>query len=222
MCGRFAQKSPRAKITKKFKVEEVPPLAERYNVAPAQAVLGIRESSGVREAAFFKWGLVPSWAKDPTIGNKLINARAETITEKPSFRGAFARRRVLVPADGFFEWSRRGDRKRPFYFHMRDGEPFAMAGLWERWEGDSGPLETCAVLTTEANELLASYHDRMPVILRPEDYEAWLSSASGRDELISLLRPYTREEMNVYAVSALVNSPSNDTPRCVEPIPAGD
>ena len=220
MCGRFAQKSPRAKITKKFKVEEAPPLVERYNVAPAQAVLAVRESSGVREAAFFKWGLVPSWAKDPGIGNKLINARSETVTEKPSFRGAFARRRVLVPADGFFEWSRRGDRKRPFYFHMRDGEPFAIAGLWERWEGAGGPLETCTLLTTEANELLAHYHDRMPVIVRPEDYEVWLDADVSRPELLTpLLRPYPHEEIAAYAVSTLVNSPSNDGPRCVEPLP---
>lgn len=220
MCGRFAQRSPSKKIAEKFKVEEVPPLVERYNVAPAQQVLGIRESSGAREAAFFKWGLVPGWAKDAAIGNKLINARSETVTEKPSFRGAFARRRFLVPSDGFFEWSRRGDRKRPFYFHMRDGEPFAIAGLWERWEGEGEPLETCTLLTTEANELLAPHHDRMPVILRPEDYEAWLDADLQRPELLTpLLRPYPYEGMAAYAVSMRVNSPSNDGPSCVEPLP---
>lgn len=219
MCGRFAQKSPSKKIKKQFKVEEVPSLVERYNVAPTQSVLAVREASDGREAAFLKWGLVPSWAKDPGIGNRLINARSETVTEKPSFRVAFARRRVLVPADGFFEWSRRGDRKRPFYFHMRDGEPFAIAGLWERWEGEGGPLETCTLLTTEANELLAHYHDRMPVIVRPEDYEVWLDADISQPErLTPLLRPYPHEEMSAYAVSALVNSPSNDTPRCVEPV----
>lgn len=218
MCGRFAQKSLRAKITKKFKVEEVPPLVERYNVAPAQAVLGVRESSSGREATFFKWGLVPSWARDAAIGNKLINARSETVTEKPSFRRAFARRRVLVPADGFFEWSRRGSRKQPFYFHMRDGEPFAIAGLWERSEGEGGPLETCTLLTTEANELLAAYHDRMPVILRPEDYELWLNGGAGQPELTPLLRPYPHEEMAAYAMSTLINAPSNGSPKCVEPL----
>jgi putative SOS response-associated peptidase YedK len=219
MCGRFAQKSPAKKITKKFEVEEVPSLVERYNVAPAQSVLVVREPDG-REAVFLKWGLVPSWAKDPAIGNKLINARAETVAEKPSFREAFVCRRCLIPVDGFFEWSRRGDRKRPFYFHMRDGEPFAIAGLWERWEGESGPLETCTLLTTEANELLAPHHDRMPVILRPEDYEAWLDPGVRRPELPTpLLRPYPHEEMAAYAVSTLVNSPSNDDPRCVAPLP---
>jgi putative SOS response-associated peptidase YedK len=222
LCSRHYYSTRRRggrKITKKFKVEEVPPLVERYNVAPAQAVLGIRELSSTREATFFKWGLVPSWAKDKAIGNKLINARSETVTEKPSFREAFARRRCLVPVDGFFEWSRRGDRKRPFYFPMRDGEPFAIAGPWERWEGEGGPLETCTLLTTSANELLAPYHDRMPVILRPEDYDVWLGAAGGgADRLTSLLCPYPHEEMTAYAVSPLVNSPSNDSQRCVEPI----
>jgi putative SOS response-associated peptidase YedK len=220
MCGRFAQRSPARKVAKQFKVEEVPPLAERYNVAPAQAVLTVREASGGREATFLKWGLVPRWAKDPGIGNKLINARSKTVTEKPSFREAFARRRCLVPLDGFYEWARRGDRKRPFYFHIRDGEPFAIAGLWERWEGEGGPLETCTLLTTEANELLAPYHDRMPVILRPEDYEVWINpDVRERGMLTRLLRPYPHAGMSAYAVSALVNSPSNDDPRCVAPIP---
>ena len=220
MCGRFAKRSPAKKVAKQFKVEEVPPLAERYNVAPAQTVLAVREASDGREATLLKWGLVPRWAKDSGIGNKLINARSETVTEKPSFREAFTRRRCLIPADGFFEWARRGERKRPFYFHMRDGEQFAIAGLWERWEGDGKPLETCTLLTTEANELLAPYHDRMPVILRPEDYETWLDPGLRVTErLRALLRPYSHVEMSAYAVGALVNSPSNDTPRCVEPVP---
>lgn len=219
MCGRFAQKAPARKVAEKFKVEGVPPLAERYNVAPTQAVLGIREAAGVREATYFKWGLVPRWAKDSAIGNKLINARAETAAEKPSFREAIERRRCLIPVDGFFEWSRRGDTKRPLYFHMKDGEPFAIAGLWEKWEGEGGPLETCTLLTTKANELLAPYHDRMPVILRPEDYGVWLDADLVRSELLlRLLRPYPHKEISAYAVSSLVNSPSNEGPRCVEPI----
>lgn len=218
MCGRFAQRSPAKKISKQFKVEEVPPLFERYNIAPTQTVLAVREASDGREATFLKWGLVPRWAKDPAIGNKLINARAETVTEKPSFWDAFSRRRCLVPIEGFYEWARRGDRKRPFYFHMRDWEPFAVAGLWEVWEGDDGLLETCTLLTTSANELLAGYHDRMPVIIRPEDYDLWLDAGvRSAERLLPLLRPYPREGMTTYAVSPLVNSPSNDSPRCVEP-----
>jgi putative SOS response-associated peptidase YedK len=177
-----------------------------------------RQEPDDREAVFLKWGLVPRWAKDPAVGNKLFNARSETVTEKPSFREAFARRRCLVPMEGFYEWARRGDSKRPFYFHMRDGEPFAVAGLWERWEGGDEPLETCTLLTTEASALLAPYHDRMPVILKPEDYDLWLDAEERREDvLLPLLRPYPREEMAAYAVSPLVNSPSNDSPRCIEP-----
>jgi putative SOS response-associated peptidase YedK len=181
-------------------------------------VLPVREVSRGRAATFLKWGPVPRWAKDPSVGTRLINAGAETVTEKPSFRDAFVRRRCLVPLDGFYEWSRRGDRKRPFYFHMKDGEPFAVAGLWEVWEGGGAPLETCTLLTTEANELLAPYHDRMPVIVRPEDYDLWLDAGVRSAELLRpLLRPYAHEEMGAYEVSPLVNSPSNDSPRCVEP-----
>src|SRR5947209_15306602 len=205
MCGRFSQKSPSKKIAKKFGVEEVPPLLERYNVAPSQAVLGIREAEGMREATFFKWGLVPRWADDPSIGNKLINARSETITEKPSFREAFLRRRCLVPVDGFYEWARRGERKRPYYFRMNDGEPFAIAGLWEMWEGGDEPLETCTLLTTEANALLGGIHNRMPVILRPEDYGLWLNREVQRPEMLRpQLRPYPGDEMEFYPVSSLV------------------
>ena len=219
MCGRFAQKSPAKKIRKQFKVEDVPPLVERYNVAPTQSVLVVREAPDGREATLLRWGLVPRWAKDPAVGNRLINARAETVAEKPSFREAFARRRCLVPLDGFYEWSRRGERKRPFYFHLRDGEPFAVAGLWEAWEGEGGVLETCTLLTTGANELLAGYHDRMPVILSPDDYDLWLDADVRRPELLlPLLRPYPSDEMGAYAVSPLVNSPSNDGPRCVESV----
>lgn len=220
MCGRFSQRSPSKKIAKKFEVEEVPPLFERYNVSPAQAVLAVRESSEGREATFLKWGLVPRWADDPSIGNKLINARSETVAEKPSFREAFVRRRCLVPAEGFYEWSRHGGgRKQPLYFHMRDGEPFAIAGLWERWERGDEPLETCTLLTTEANELLAPHHDRMPVIIRPEEYEVWLDAGVRSADLTrTLLRPYPHEEMSVYAVSLLVNNPANEGPRCAEPL----
>lgn len=219
MCGRLAQKLPSKRVAEKFRVGEVPPLVERFNVAPAQAVLAVGEGEGAREATFLKWGLVPGWAKDPAVGNKLINARSETVAEKPSFREAFRRRRCLVPADGFFEWSRRGAAKRPFYFYVRGGEPFALAGLWERWEGDAGPLETCALLTTQANGLLAPYHDRMPVILRPEDYDRWLDAGAGlADGLRGLLHPYPEEEMAAHKVSALVNSPAHDDPRCVEPL----
>jgi putative SOS response-associated peptidase YedK len=219
MCGRFTQKSSPKKVAEKFGVESIPPLIERYNVAPMQQVLGIRESDNDREATFFRWGLVPAWAKDSSTGNKLINARAETVAEKPPFREAFKSRRIIVPAEGFYEWAGRGTKeKQPYYFRMKDGEPFAIAGLWERWEGDGGPLETCTLLTTEANSLLSAYHDRMPVILKPEDYDTWLDTEVRRAELLKpLLRPYPDGGMSAYAVSPLVNNPSNEDPRCVEP-----
>src|SRR5688572_4911137 len=135
MCGRFVQKAPAKKVARQFKVEEVPPLAERYNVAPAQEVLAVREASGLRGAGFLRWGLVPYWAKDPSLGAKLINARSETAAEKPSFREAFRRRRCLIPADGFYEWKREGGRKQPYFFQLAAGAPFAFAGLWDSWSG---------------------------------------------------------------------------------------
>jgi putative SOS response-associated peptidase YedK len=219
VCGRFAQKSPAKRITKQFKVEEVPPLAERYNVAPTQEVLGVRERGGSREAALFKWGLVPRWAKDLSIGNKLINARSETVTEKPSFREAFARRRCIIPADGFYEWQRAGGRKQPFFFRMRDESPFGFAGLWERWEGEGGEvIDSCTILTTEANEVLRPVHERMPVILRPEDYELWLEADGGKVDLVrEMLRPYPAGEMLGHPVSALVNSPRSQGEVLTEP-----
>src|SRR5215204_4261679 len=208
MCGRFTQKLPAKKVAEKFKVkvEEIPSLVERFNVAPTQNVLAVREGVEGREAKFLKWGLVPHWAKDPAVGNKLMNARSETVTEKPSFKEAFARRRCLAPLNGFYEWARRGDRKSPFYFHMRNGEAFAVAGLWESWEDGGGPLETVTLLTTEANGLLTPYHDRMPVILRPEDYDLWLDAGvRSADMLRPLLRPYPEAMRGAYAVSPLVN-----------------
>jgi putative SOS response-associated peptidase YedK len=218
MCGRFAQRSPAKKVAKQFKVEEVPPLAERYNVAPAQMILGIREEGRAREATFFKWGLVPRWAKDPGIGNKLINARSETVEEKPSFRGAFRRRRCIIPADGFYEWKREAGRKHPFYFRMRDERPFGFAGLWERWEGEGGEaINSCTILTTEANKILSPVHDRMPIILDPENYSLWLEGDERDRELLrGLLRPYPATEMVGYPVSTLVNSPSNGGAELIE------
>jgi putative SOS response-associated peptidase YedK len=216
MCGRFAQRSPAKKIAKQFKVEEVPPLAERYNVAPAQMILGIREEGDAREATFFKWGLVPRWAKDPSIGNKLINARSETVEEKPSFREAFRRRRCIIPADGFYEWKREAGRKQPFFFKLKDERPFGFAGLWDRWEGEGGQvINSCTILTTEANGVLRPVHDRMPVILHPEDYELWLEGGE-RALLRELLRPYPEEEMTGHPVSSSINSPQNQGTELIE------
>jgi putative SOS response-associated peptidase YedK len=211
MCGRFARKSDPRRLAKEFGVAEVPPAEANYNVAPAQNILAVRQAADGREMTFFKWGLVPDWAKDASVGARLINARSETVAEKPSFREAFKKRRCIIPADGFYEWQRTGGRKQPYFFHMRDDRPFGFAGLWERWEGEGGVvLDSCTILTTEANEVLRPVHDRMPVILHPEEYALWLE-ADERERVMlrELLRPYPADEMISHPVGTLVNSPSN-------------
>jgi putative SOS response-associated peptidase YedK len=163
--------------------------------------------------------LVPGWAKDPAVGNRLINARAETAAVKPAFRAALRRRRCLVVADGFYEWQPQGKRKQPYYIRLRQGRPFGFAGLWEVWEGpEHARLESCTLLTTAANDLVRPIHDRMPVIIAPADYQPWLDAAvDDTQQLLPLLRPYPGEEMTAYAVGPLVNNPGNDDPRCIEP-----
>ena len=190
----------------------------RYNIAPTQDILSIRRTEDNREAVFLKWGLVPSWAKDVSIGAKLINARSETLTEKPSFREAFKKRRCIIPADGFYEWQRTDGKKQPFFFQVRDESPFGFAGLWERWQGVGGEaIESCTILTTEANEVLRPVHDRMPVILHPNDYELWLDEDMRKRELIKdLLRPYPSSEMISHPVSTAINSPHNQGVTLIE------
>jgi putative SOS response-associated peptidase YedK len=166
------------------------------------------------------WGLIPSWAKEPDIGNRLINARSETVSEKPSFRSAFKRRRCLVPTDGFYEWQRLNKRKQPHYIRMGDGEPFAFAGLWEHWEGqDETVIESCAILTTEANAFVRPIHNRMPVIVEPGNYDLWLEAEPDRTgALAQLMRPFSGDRLTAFPISTWVNSPKNDDARCVEPI----
>ncbi len=218
MCGRFAQRSDPKRLAKEFKVSEVPDIEARYNIAPTQDILAVRESEGGREMTFLKWGLIPSWAKDASIGARLINARSETVEEKPSFRQAFKQRRCIIPADGFYEWQRTGGKKQPFFFQMRDELPFGFAGLWERWEGQGREaINSCTILTTEANEVLRPVHDRMPVILHPDDYEVWLGADARELELVKeVLRPYPAEEMIGYPVSSSINSPRNQGAELVE------
>jgi putative SOS response-associated peptidase YedK len=208
MCGRFAQRSDPQRLAKEFKVVEVPQVEARYNIAPTQEILAVRELADGREMTFFKWGLVPSWAKDTSMGARLINARSETVTEKPAFREAFKKRRCVIPADGFYEWQRTGGKKQPFFFYLRDERPFGFAGLWERWEGQGGQvINSCTILTTTSNEVLQPVHDRMPVILHPDSYELWLDEDMRKHDLIKeLLRPYPASEMAAYPVSTLVNS----------------
>jgi putative SOS response-associated peptidase YedK len=218
MCGRFAQRSDPTRLAKEFKVAEVPQVEARYNVAPTQEILAVRELADGREMSFFKWGLVPSWAKDTSMSARLINARSETIEEKPSFRDAFRKRRCIIPADGFYEWQRTEGRKQPFFFRMREESPFGLAGLWERWEGEGGQaINSCTMMTTEANEVLRPVHDRMPVILHPDGYDAWLDTDVRKLDLIKeMLRPYPAEEMTSYPVSMAINSPRNQGAELME------
>ena len=191
-------------------------LTPSYNVAPTQEVAAILEEDGKRRLELLRWGLVPSWADDPEIGARMINARSETAPQKPSFRRAFRSKRCLIPADGFYEWKREPGGKQPYYFRMEDGRPFAFAGLWERWE-KGGALLSCAILTTRANSVLEGIHDRMPVILPPGSYDAWLDPDADKEQLIDLMSPYPGDDLETYPVSRYVNSPRNNDERCIEP-----
>jgi putative SOS response-associated peptidase YedK len=198
-----------------------PPLAPRYNIAPSQLVACVRRNPETtkREWVELQWGLVPSWAKDPGIGHKLINARGERVAEKPSFRHAFKLQRCLVLADGFYEWKREGKTKQPYYIRFKDHRPFAFAGLWERWEKEDLAIESCSLITIGPNAVMEPIHHRMPVILATTQYAEWLDvSLHETERLNTLLRPFPPEEMEAYPVSLMVNNPRNDHPECVMPI----
>ena len=225
MCGRFAQASEPDAIAELFHlpVEAVPIFQPRYNLAPTQPALVLRRHphTGEKELTFLTWGLIPSWAKDPSIGNKLINARAETLAEKPAFRAAFRRRRCLVPADGFYEWKKVGKEKQPYFIARKDGKPLAIAGLWEHWEAPDGSvIESFTLITTEPNPLVKRLHDRMPAILPEEAFDIWLDPAADLATLQELLlTPYPAEWLDAWPVSKLVNSPAYDDASLVEPLP---
>jgi putative SOS response-associated peptidase YedK len=223
MCGRFTLFEPDKVLAKAFGVSGFPPRSLRYNIAPSQPIAAVRAvpTGSGRELALLRWGLIPSWSKDPAIGNRLINARAETAPEKPSFRNAFRRHRCLIPTSGFYEWLRWERGKQPYFVRMRDSHPFAFAGLWDRWESpEEGAIETCTILTTAANAVLAPIHDRMPVILPPWEYSRWLDpSIKDPDSLAPLLVPFPPEEMLAYPVNPRVNVPSADDKGCIAPLP---
>lgn len=196
--------------------------AARYNVGPQTLIPAIRAEGDQAEWALFKWGLIPGWAKDPSMGNRMINARAETVDEKPAFKAAFRSRRCLIPINGFFEWKRRDGSKQPYFIRMRDEDVFTLAGLWERWRSPAGEeTETCTILTTEPNDLVASLHDRMPVIVSPEERDLWLF---GKDTGVvrHVLRPFAPDRMRMHPVSRYVNNARNDGPECVAPVPEGE
>ena len=221
MCGRFTLTINPADLQDAFSNYNFPVrFAPRFNIAPSQPILAIPNDNKLA-ADFFVWGLIPMWAKDPTIGSRLINARGETLAEKPSFRGSYRHKRCLILADGFYEWKSIGDKKTktPYYIHMQDRQPFAMAGLWDSWESpDGSSLKTCTIITTTPNELMETIHDRMPVILHPRDYAKWLDAAPQTPEnLQPLIKPFNADAMSAYPVSTLVNMPANDMPELVVP-----
>ena len=227
MCGRFTNRLSWRELHELLDLAGTPlNLRPRYNVAPGQDIAVVRTSEDGRGLAMLRWGLIPAWARDPVIAWKLINARSETAAEKPSFRAAFRHRRCLIPADGFYEWKRRGGTRQPWLFGLPDGAPFAFAGLWEQWRIPEGAaltgslaqrstgdaVETCTILTTAANDTVAPVHGRMPVILPEDAYGPWLAGEQVP------LAPYPADAMTAHPVSTLVNRAANEDPRCVEPI----
>jgi putative SOS response-associated peptidase YedK len=221
MCGRFALKTPPRSIQEHFHLPETVNLSPRYNIAPSQAIAVVRHLPEKRfpQQDMLRWGLIPHWAKDIKIGHKMINARAETLAQKPSFRAAFKKRRCLIAADGFYEWKHSGKAKQPIYVQMKNEAVFGIAGLWESWNSPEGNIvESCTIVTTSPNQLISEIHDRMPVILPPEQYETWLQDSPPEHSLQQLLMPYPADAMEAYQVSSIVNSPKNDTPACILPI----
>lgn len=218
MCGRFSDTSEPEKISRILRILS-PKLAKRkprYNIAPSQPVTAVIQS-GVE---FLTWGLVPSWAKDPAIGARMINARSETLKEKPSFKGPFKNSRCLIIADGFYEWKQEEKRKQPYYIRLKSHEPFTFAGLWSRWAGgDGSEILSCSIITTQANDLLKPIHERMPVILEREHYDEWLDPRNYNTETLSKrLRAYPDELMEAYPVTTYVNKPENNDAQCIKPL----
>ena len=217
MCGRFTLHTPEAEILRAFDVATDGALVPRYNIAPSQEIPVVRDSGGGRELALARWGLVPGWSKQPRSKYSTINARMETVTEKPSYRTAFKHRRCLIPADGFYEWQQSGDHRVPHYIHMPDDSVFAFAGLWERWQGEQGDVDSCAIITLPARGIMATIHSRMPAIIAADDYTAWLDlGLSDTREIMPLLGSSSSDQLDAYAVSRYVNSPQHTDARCIE------
>jgi putative SOS response-associated peptidase YedK len=218
MCGRYLLISPVEAMRRFFDVGGLLNLPPRYNIAPTQDAPVVRlDKEGRRELILMRWGLVPLWAKDLSIGTRCINARADSVAEKPAFRDAFERRRCLVPADGFFEWEKKGKVKQPWRIGPAEDGLMALAGVWERWRApDGGVVRSYAVITTEANELVRPLHDRMPVVVPPERFSDWLGPESPAERLKEIMRPFPAERMRAFPVSRRVNDVRNDDPGCIE------
>lgn len=225
MCGRYTLSSPNDAVADLFEMPELPFLAPRYNVAPTQetAVVRVLKHGEPRQLDLLRWGLVPYWAKDLAIGNKMINARSESVAEKPAYKRSFRKQRCLVATDGFFEWKKAGKLKQPYHVRRQDRRPFAFAGLWDRWKNPDGKLiDTFTILTTSSNDLIRPLHDRMPVILDRKDFSLWLDPEMNDPvRLQELLVPAPSEGMETVPVSRVVNSPANDGCDCIEPLVEG-
>jgi len=221
MCARVTLRTGVKQVREEFGITggEAPETKASYNISPGTDVLAVVRNGG-NNLKRFRWGLIPSWAKEASIGSRLINARAETLAEKPAFKAAFARRRCLVAVDGFYEWRREGGRSVPFFITLKSGRPFGLAGLYETWhDPEGGDVSTCTVITTEANDTVAPIHNRMPVIIPPAERDLWLDPESkDLKSLQTLLRPYDAGEMDAYEVSSFVNYASHDSPMCIEPV----
>ncbi len=220
MCGRFVRAVSLEDIADEFGVDKPDfDLSPSHNIAPSQNI-AIIKSGEKKSLALCRWGLIPSWAKDPAIGHKMINARSETIAEKPSFKSSFKHLRILIPANGFYEWKREGKIRTPYYIRLKSRVSFAFAGLVNYWKSPEGnQVCTSCIITTDANELLQPVHDRMPVIIRKEDEDKWLDNGEqNKNALLALLKPYSSDEMDYYAVSPMVNSPANNSPECINPV----
>ena len=223
MCGRFTSLLSPELLVDLYGVPTPQELEFRYNIAPTQKVLAVRQdASGGRYLSAVRWGLVPPWAKELSIGSKMINARCESVMERPAFRQALRTRRCIVPASGFYEWATTADGRIPHYITMRDGSPFSFAGIWESWaDPDGHDVETCAILTTAANSLIETIHDRMPVILHPTEFDLWLGrTLNDPQDLQRLYQPYPADLMQLWVVAPAVNSPNHDSPTCIAPLSA--
>jgi putative SOS response-associated peptidase YedK len=218
MCGRFAQFTPIADLVEEFEIDQViSDLKPRYNIAPGQEISVIIIDEG-KKLVKMKWGLIPSWSKDEKIGYKMINARSETITEKPSFRTAFKKRRCLILADGFYEWKHEEKEKIPVYVKLKNGEPFTFAGVYDFWKSPDGrTIGSCSIITTEANEVFKNVHNRMPVVIRKSDHKVWLDLVQDDQMLLPFLNPLSPDEMEFYEVSKNVNTPRNDNSDLILP-----
>jgi len=218
MCGRYTLKKTKNELEKQFNiVYSSIKVQQRFNIAPTQIVPTVIETGKGNELHGYRWGLIPHWAKDKSIGNKLINARAETVHEKPSFRKSFKTQRCLIPADGFIEWKKQGKEKYPHYISLKSDTVFAFAGIWAEWRMGEEVIRSCCIITTEANPYLQPIHNRMPVILNPEDYSIWLAPVEKAETLRSLLRPFPEDQMKEYEASREINSPANDRAECLTP-----